>query len=301
MQEDAYTPDHLERTRLKQTIVVQKLITLYYFEFGKNYRFPGEKHDFWEFLYVDRGEIEVQADDERHTLKQGSIIFHKPNEFHQFHAVEGTAPNAIVVTFDCRSTAMKQFENKVLRLGEEERKLLVQMMNEGKNTFTFPFDHPLKRLDKPVLGSEQLLRCYLEIFLIMLLRKLEHPRATYGNLRSASRENDETALFDTISLYISERLHTKLSVHELCSHFYLNRTRLQSLFRKHAGVPVMEYVTRMRISLAKTYIREETYNITENANRLGFASIHYFSKAFKKETGMSPSEYARSVKARMRD
>jgi len=298
MQDDAQVQGYLRRTHLKQTVVVQKLITMYYFEFEKNYRFHGEKHNFWEFLYVDRGEIEVGADDARHTLKQGSIIFHKPNEFHQFHAANGVAPNAIVVTFDCSSPAMRQFENKVLQLGEEERKLLVQMMNEGKNTFV-SFGYPLKRLDKPVTGSEQLLRCYLEIFLIKLLRKIEQPGAALESLSPASRENDEDELFRKISAHIAEQLHDKITVTALCSRFYLSRTRLQALFRKYAGVPVMEYVTRTRISEAKTYIREETYNLTEIAGRLGFASIHYFSKTFKKETGMSPSEYARSVKARM--
>ena len=44
-------------------------------------------------------------------------------------------------------------------------------------------------------------------------------------------------------------------------------------------------------------IREDYYNFTQIADRLGFSSIHYFSRQFKRITGMTPSEYASSIKA----
>jgi len=62
----------------------------------------------------------------------------------------------------------------------------------------------------------------------------------------------------------------------------------------------MEYFAGMKIKQAKQLIRDETYNMTEISGMLGFSSVHYFSKAFKKTTGMSPTEYARSVKGRLK-
>ena len=44
-------------------------------------------------------------------------------------------------------------------------------------------------------------------------------------------------------------------------------------------------------------IREKQYNFTEIAQRLGYSSVHYFSRHFKQVAGMTPSEYAASVKA----
>lgn len=310
MQESQWIPDDLQRTQLKPLIVIQKLITLFYFEFSKDYKFAGEKHNFWEFLYVDRGEIEVSTDEELHVLKQGSIIFHKPNEFHRFkNAAEGVAPNVIVITFDCRSPLMQRFNNKVLKLGEKDRKLLVQIMNEGQNAFAFPFSHPLKRLSNPALGSEQLLKCYLETFLIVLLRKMD-PNVTEVDGRTnkvgigsplipEASEKSAEDLFQTIVRYLEEHLGDEHSVKSICNRFYISRTMLQALFRKHSGHTLMEYIVGLRIRQAKSYIREEAYNITEIASQLGFANIHYFSKVFKKEAGMSPSEYARTVKAKM--
>ena len=70
------------KTKLKHSIDIDAIITLHYFEYMKNFEFKGESHNFWEFLYVDKGTVAVRADDTWTTLKTGDIIFHQPNEFH---------------------------------------------------------------------------------------------------------------------------------------------------------------------------------------------------------------------------
>ena len=56
-------------------------------------------------------------------------------------------------------------------------------------------------------------------------------------------------------------------------------------------------LSRMKIDTAKQLIRSEQMNFTQISEKLGYASIHYFSRQFKKVTGMTPSEYASSIKA----
>ncbi|MDR6549301.1 AraC family transcriptional regulator [Paenibacillus qinlingensis] len=286
------------RTHLKMSIVIQKVITMHYFEYGKDFVFDGEKHDFWEFLYVDRGEVEVHADDDRYLLKQGSIIFHKPNEFHSFYATKGKAPNLIVMTFDCHSKAMQFFERKVLHLEDEERNLLAQIVREGQQAFEFPFGHPLvRRLDAPV-GSEQMLQSYLEILLLRLLRKSASPEAETP-LSTVAKEKSTHDLTSKVMSYMEDHIDTHLTLNEISQVFCVGKTQLKDLFKKHTNYTLMEYFAKLKIDQAKIMIREETYNFTEISRQLGFSSVHYFSKAFKKATLMSPSEYARTVKSRM--
>ena len=47
-------------TTLKKEITIDQIVTIHYFELLKDYKFMGERHDFWEFLYVDKGTIIVQ-------------------------------------------------------------------------------------------------------------------------------------------------------------------------------------------------------------------------------------------------
>ena len=62
---------------------------------------------------------------------------------------------------------------------------------------------------------------------------------------------------------------------------------------------VIEYFSKMKIDSAKHLIRIGNLNFSQIAERLGYNSIHYFSRQFKQLTGMTPTEYASSVKAMM--
>ena len=60
---------------------------------------------------------------------------------------------------------------------------------------------------------------------------------------------------------------------------------------------VIEFFSRMKIDFAKQLIRENDMNFTQISDFLGYSSIHYFSRQFKKLSGMTPTEYATSIKA----
>ena len=62
------------KTKLKRSIDIDAIITLHYFEYMKNFEFKGESHNFWEFLYVDKGTIAVRADDTWTTSMISQII-----------------------------------------------------------------------------------------------------------------------------------------------------------------------------------------------------------------------------------
>lgn len=63
------------KTTLQHSIDIDAIITLHYFEYMKNFEFKGESHNFWEFLYVDKGTVAVRADDTWTTLYTGDISF----------------------------------------------------------------------------------------------------------------------------------------------------------------------------------------------------------------------------------
>ena len=78
--------------QLQDLFHIEELFSLHYFEYMSTFSFPGESHDFWEFLCVDKGEVTVTAGEKKLTLQQGQIIFHEPNEFHNVQANGKIAP-----------------------------------------------------------------------------------------------------------------------------------------------------------------------------------------------------------------
>ena len=69
---------------------------------------------------------------------------------------------------------------------------------------------------------------------------------------------------------------------------------------KKTGISPGKYITRVRIEYAKLLLRAEDVSIAYVAEASGFANANYFAKAFRRETGMSPSEYLESAPRRQR-
>ncbi|MGE5583237.1 MAG: AraC family transcriptional regulator [Bacillota bacterium] len=289
-------------TLLNEEIIIKKVVSVHYFEFAKDYVFSGEKHDFWEFLYVDKGEAEVMADTQGLKLKQGEMIFHKPNEFHNVWANGRVAPNIVIVAFCCKSKAMRFFENKIISVGDVEKNLMAQIIREAKEAFSSPLNvselEKLERRPRQLFGSEQLIKLYLEQLMIYLVRKGGSIKKE-SRLSSTAKERSDEDRTRMVINYLQEHINDNLRFEDVCQFSNLSKTNLKTIFKEKTGASVMEYFKNLKIEEAKKLIREGECNITEIAERLGFTTIHYFSRRFKQATGMTPSEYASSVQVKI--
>ena len=117
-----------QRTILEPKIEIDYLVTVHYFEYGKNFNFDIEKHDFWEFVYVDKGEATVLSGDVRYALRQGDMFFHQPNTPHAAVANGVVAPNMVILSFGTKSPAMDWFAERRLSIHEEEKELLQEAL-----------------------------------------------------------------------------------------------------------------------------------------------------------------------------
>lgn len=285
---------------LKKEFSIHKIVSFHYFEFAKDFIFNGESHNFWEFLYVDKGEIEVMSDTCGYKLKQGDIIFHKPNEFHSVWANRKIAPNIIILSFECLSLSMNYFKDKILKINDTERNILGEIVKEAFNAYSIPHNQFYKDIQKntnALFGSEQLISNYLELLLVKLVRKDAVPDKV-SKLSTTAKERSEEDIVNRIIVHMRENITINLSIEDICCYIKIGKTHVLTIFKKRTGLGIMEYFKKAKVEHAKTLIRDGNNNLTEIADILGYSSIHCFSRHFKNVTDMSPSEYSRSIKAR---
>lgn len=286
-------------TILKKELDIESIISVHYFEYRSDFHFPGESHDFWEFCCVDKGEITVTTDTSTHTLHRGEIIFHKPGEFHSLSANGKIAPNLVVMSFQCHSAAMDSFCDRILSVDERERNLLAQIIIESRRCFSTPLDNPfLQKLEiseNSMPGSEQLILLYLEELLVLMFRRFITSEPAIPPARTIKNTSDDQ-LFEQLKAYLQDHIRERINVDQICLHNLVGRSQLQRLFQKKTANGVINYFNRIKIDYGKQLIRENKYNFTQISEYLGYTSIHYFSRQFKMYTGMSPSEYANSIK-----
>ncbi len=284
---------------LAKDLDIERIYTIHYFEYMSDFHFPGERHDFWEFQYVDKGQAEIRTDHGIHILGRGQVIFHRPNEFHSLRATGKNAPNIIVVSFTCHSSCMNFFAEKILSFSEKERELLGLLLAEAAHCISTPLNDPytekMEISGGEHFGSQQLILNYLEQLLIEVMRRytasFSMPVAHPQGIRRRS------AMYNTVILYLEKHIRQHISIDQICHDNLIGRSQLQKLFREQHQCGVIEFFSSMKIELAKQLIREQQLNFTQISDFLGYSTIHYFSRQFKKISGMTPTEYAMSVKA----
>ncbi|MBQ2921936.1 MAG: helix-turn-helix transcriptional regulator [Tyzzerella sp.] len=285
------------KIQLKNCITVDSIYTIHYFEYTNNFYFAGESHDFWEFIYVDKGSVDICMDDKQITLKKGDIAFHRPNEFHKVSTFGHTAPNLVVISFESHSPLMEFFCCQVLKTEQRERSLLADVLIEAKRLFESPLDDPylteMIRKDDAPIGTEQLIKIHLEQFLIHLVQR--YTLEEESNLEYSPQNT--TDIFKRVTAYMEDNIAKHLTIEQICWDNMIGRTKLQKIFHVETGIGIIDYFSKMKISAAKHMIRDGKLNFSQISEQLGYSSIHYFSRQFKKITGMSPSDYASSVKS----
>ncbi|MBQ3557525.1 MAG: helix-turn-helix domain-containing protein [Oscillospiraceae bacterium] len=287
-----------EQAPVKREIEIEGFHALYYFEFDRNFYHPPERHDFWELVYVDDGNINAVVDGIGCSLSRGQVIFHQPGENHSHIANGEDASNVVVVSFSCKSPVMSFFNRKIFTLERAPKRILSLFLEEAQNALgKLPGDYADKAapdFSHAAPGAAQLMECYLVEFLFSLIRSDENSVLAMSQTPD-TRRLAESSLSDSVESYMERHLAEPPSLDVLCRHFSVSRTYLCRIFREATGTSPVDHWTRLKIKRAKAMIRQGGYNITQISEQLGYSSIHHFTRMFKRVTGMAPTAYRDSV------
>ncbi len=98
-------------------------------------------------------------------------------------------------------------------------------------------------------------------------------------------------IIDKVLEYVNENYYQPLSVEETAQMFSLSPFYFSKLFKEHQNINFVDFITEVRIKKAIELFSDESLNIKEIAYKLGYQDPNYFSRVFKKTTGVSPKDY----------
>lgn len=288
---------------LKQEFDISAITSIHFFEYKSDFIFKSEYHDCWKLLYVEQGSCDIVYSGHETSpvsLPAGYLFIQKPNEYYSFKASEQTTSTLFCCGFYCNSVHMPLISNRVFHCGSRELQLLSLLAEEGKHNFSVKIEDASfytieRKLNQP-FGGEQFIRMYIEMLLISLMRQYIAPSAESEPIVSSTLSKADSILFNRITDYYTSHISDKLNIEQICQEFSIGRSHLQRIFREQTGLGAIEYFCQMRIRAAKKLIRENKMNLTDTAHALGYTSIYYFSKQFKKITGIPPSQYQKSIR-----
>lgn len=113
-----------------------------------------------------------------------------------------------------------------------------------------------------------------------------------GDAEQPLAKPEQRRLVRTVTDYVQASLREELTLAHLAARVHLSPNHLAYVFKKETGRTLNDYITAERMTEAKRLLAEEPgILVTELAERVGYADSKYFTKLFKREVGLNPSEY----------
>ena len=134
----------------------------------------------------------------------------------------------------------------------------------------------------------------MDMLLLILLREVASPTA--GKLQASNSVHSENEIIRQAQQFISTHIREKLSVPYVARQVDVSPSYLTALFHKNLQISPGEYIRRIKLQESKQMIRENNLNFTEIAAELQYSTVHHFSRQFKEKFGITPTEYAKSVR-----
>ena len=280
--------------KLETEVEIREIVAVHYFEYVHDFIFLGEQHNFWEVVYADKDYLSVTVRSTEHLLPPGHFLFIAPMEFHTIRPGMNKAANAVLFSFVCDSEKLYRTADRILKCDDEKKEYISKLISASQEAFSTPLSEPYStRMIKnrnATPGAQNLVKIYLELFVLSCIRENDEKPARVSPLVYTA-----DPLLSNICSYLEENVCNDLSFDALCSQFQMSKTNMKSLFRQKLGMGAMEYFSRCKIDCAKHLIREKEMNFTQISDYLAFTSPQYFSRRFKEISGMTPSEYMKSV------
>lgn len=240
---------------------------------------PIHRHPFYEFIFVTKGEGNMMIDFKNNPIQKGSLYLLSPSQIHaplisgEFHCY--------LLRFDLSIFAEKAFfENlsifhfDTLLVEEPHYTILVTLLTTLHEEF-----YTERKLRQHTLSN------LLKLLLINVQRLL--PDIVNSSL--------ETNYFSALNKLIEQNNYKIASPSEYAQKLHIPIKVLNTVVKEYTGLTCGDYIRSKTIIEAKHLLSYSNMNASEICAQLGFVDTAYFSRFFKRETGLSPLGYRKTT------
>ena len=223
-----------------------------------------ERRRYSGFIYIVSGECSFRSREEEISLAQGGLIYLPEGTKHTM-TVKSQAIEFYRIDFNVKvGDEVALFSDRPIKLTDAASGKCRQIMEELREE--------CESADNGVVKKEKLCALFAALFLSPI-------PAHCNKLAPAIR-------------YLEEHYRENVSCRDLAALCFLSTAQFYNLFRAHVGTTPLGYRDRLLLRHAKSLLEAQELTVTEISERLGFSGVAYFSRFFKKHTGLSPAAYA---------
>ena len=235
-------------------------------------------HPFTELFYVVDGKGEFNIQGQRFPVKPNDFVIINPQVEHTELSAPDEPLEDIVLGINGLS-----FSNLTPVSEGGHPFSFFNLRDEQKDILRY-LNAMVQEATSQSMSYELVCHNLLEILLIKILRH-QHFDLEVGKQSKATKD------ISFIKHYLETYYHESIQLEDLASMTHLSRFYISHSFKKEIGMSPMEYLIDIRIKESKILLRTTNYSISQVADIVGFTTPTYFSKQFRKSTGISPTDY----------
>lgn len=237
-------------------------------------------HDNVEFIMVTQGEILCNVEGAVISLSKGQCILINQNIIHHIDIASETA------TFTYIQFNISNFLSNSNTIYIYNKDTIKYCIDKDNGELFHMFNDILDEYTKQEENYEiYITSCILKLIVYMSRFKII-------NIRKLTGKNSDDIVYNTIK-YLHENYNQPLTLDKISKDLNISKYHLSHVFKNTTGSTVMDFLTTIRFSHIEALLIKTNKNISQIAYECGFPSIQHFNKVFKKNKGLSPTQYKR--------
>ena len=240
---------------------------------------PRGRLDF-QLLYIAAGKAHFFFQGVEQIVPAGNMVIYRPKEEQKYRYYGSDQTEVFWVHFTGNNVKniMRQYG-----IADSAHVIYTGTSLEYKRIFT----RMIEELQMCKENYEELLVLLLRQLFILIQRRILSPPKTTNNFWESEIELATT--------YFHEHYRTAISIESYASSRGMSTSWFIRGFKEYTGATPMQYILSIRITSAQSLLETTEYSVAEISQIVGYENPLYFSRIFKKQSGLSPSEYRKQV------
>lgn len=250
------------------------------------YVVPEHEQLCYEISYIVSGGGLFMNKYNSYPVQEGDIILNVPGELHSCRADVDHPFRYFYVGFHFANGADEQNSFSHIKKMFD---LVQQSVVSNKLNIDAPFVSIFNELISLEKYSTHMIEMYLQQIVVLAYRSFSDNWST--KYKPGIKGNEVKQIVYKVINYIDSNLYQMKALTEIAEELHYSYSYLSSIFAKNVGLTIKDYYNRKRFEKAVEWLKSRELNVTQVAEKLQYQSIHTFSKAFRQNFGVSPTEY----------
>lgn len=242
----------------------------------------------FELFVVTEGVLYIAENETEYAVKKGEYLLMPPTQ--RQHGYRSSGCSFYWLHF-YPSTAYELLEVENAGTAQDAMSLIVPVYGE------------LQSFERMVVLMKQLQDCERRYGMrslnnfstSVILAELSAQASIY---RKYDNSDNSSQLYNDIADYIRLNVCANLKVSDVADYFGYNEKYLTTYFKKWSKVSIKQFILQTKMENAKAQLSETNHSIAQIGYNIGYSDPHNFTNAFKKVTGLTPSDYRESYTKR---